>query len=178
MQSPKTTVSMKGDTGSSVINSPRQFMVIISSLKGVWFFQMHGMQSSTCTIRSHLDKSCTLVGQCFMTRKYSVQILKNSDPSGSSWLGSLTQAALPLVLEDGTVVLFEQTVDVILNTLLYGRICPGRHLAEDIIFIVVASILKTYTISLAKDAKGNEIPVVPGFSSGFISSVFPSYNNC
>ena len=174
MQSPKTTVSMKGDTGSFVINSPRQFMVVISSLEGAWFSQMHGMQSSICTIRSHLEKSCTLVGQCFMTRKCSVQILKNSDPSGSSWLGSQTQAPLPLVLEDGTVV--DQTIDVILNT-LYGRICPGRYLAEDIIFIVVASILKTYTISLAKDAKGNEIPVVPGFSSGFISSVFPSYNN-
>ena len=71
---------------------------------------------------------------------------------------------------------YTQTVDS-LNMLRYCSICPGRHLAEDSIFIVVASILKMYTISLAKDAEGNEIPVVPRFTSGFISLVFPPFTN-
>ena len=111
-----------------------------------------------------------------MTRRCSVQILKNSDRSGSSCQVSLTQVVLPLVLEDGAVVFYIRRVDV-LNMLRYFRICPGRHLAEDSIFIVVASILKLYTISLAKDAEGNEIPVVARYTSGFISLVCPPFTS-
>ncbi|KAI0057801.1 cytochrome P450 [Artomyces pyxidatus] len=39
------------------------------------------------------------------------------------------------------------------------RVCPGRHIAGDTLFIVAASILATYTIGKAKDAQGHDIPV-------------------
>ncbi|TFK41062.1 cytochrome P450 [Crucibulum laeve] len=37
------------------------------------------------------------------------------------------------------------------------RICPGRHVALDFIFIVVASVLTVYDICRAKDENGNDI---------------------
>jgi hypothetical protein len=40
---------------------------------------------------------------------------------------------------------------------LENRICPGRHLADKSIWIVVATILSTLSISKAKDEKGQEI---------------------
>ena len=49
------------------------------------------------------------------------------------------------------------------------RTCPGQHLADDSLWIAVASILKIYSISLAKDNEGNETPVEEKFTSGFIS---------
>lgn len=44
-------------------------------------------------------------------------------------------------------------------------------MAEDTIFLATAAILKLYSISLARDADGNEIPVEEKFSSGFTSFV-------
>ncbi|KAF8589876.1 cytochrome P450 [Ramaria rubella] len=41
------------------------------------------------------------------------------------------------------------------------RACPGRHMADNSIFIAVASILKEFNISHARDIEGNEIPVKP-----------------
>lgn len=37
------------------------------------------------------------------------------------------------------------------------RICPGRHLAEASVWIVVASILAVFDISAEKDAQGRDI---------------------
>ncbi|KAI0061754.1 cytochrome P450 [Artomyces pyxidatus] len=39
------------------------------------------------------------------------------------------------------------------------RICPGRHIVDATLYIVVASVLAAFTIGKAKDAEGNEIPV-------------------
>ncbi|KAI0056551.1 cytochrome P450 [Artomyces pyxidatus] len=50
------------------------------------------------------------------------------------------------------------------------RICPGRHLAEDTLSIVAASLLATYSIGKAKDAQGHEIAVGRGYTGGIISS--------
>jgi len=48
------------------------------------------------------------------------------------------------------------------------RICPGRYMAENSIFIAIASILHMFNISKAVDEDGNPIPVeacwVPGFT--------------
>ncbi|KAF8507777.1 cytochrome P450 [Gautieria morchelliformis] len=53
----------------------------------------------------------------------------------------------------------------------YGRrICPGRHLADNSVFIAVASILKVFDITPARDSStGEEIPVRQSFTSGFFS---------
>ncbi|KAF8578978.1 putative CyP450 monooxygenase [Ramaria rubella] len=62
------------------------------------------------------------------------------------------------------------------STIAFGfgrRICPGRFFADDSVFIAVASVLKMYSISPAKDAEGNEIAVEAKFTSGFISHPAP-----
>jgi Cytochrome P450 len=46
-----------------------------------------------------------------------------------------------------------------------NRMCPGRFLAENTVFIVVAHVLKVYSISPAKDTKGNEIPIAATYSA-------------
>ncbi|KAI0062717.1 cytochrome P450 [Artomyces pyxidatus] len=56
------------------------------------------------------------------------------------------------------------------------RICPGRHIAENTLFIVTASFLATYSIGKAKDAHGNEIPVGRKYTGGVIS--FPEKFEC
>lgn len=51
------------------------------------------------------------------------------------------------------------------------RICPGRYMAVDSIFIAVASILKVFNISHAIDSQGNEIPVKASSTLGTITYV-------
>ncbi|KAF8509756.1 cytochrome P450 [Hysterangium stoloniferum] len=46
------------------------------------------------------------------------------------------------------------------------RICPGRHLADNTIFIAIASILKAFNITPAEDTNGNPIPIKEAFTSG------------
>ncbi|KAI0064830.1 cytochrome P450 [Artomyces pyxidatus] len=48
------------------------------------------------------------------------------------------------------------------------RICPGRHVAENTLFIVAASLLTTYSIDKAKDAQGNAIPVGRGYTGAIV----------
>ncbi|TDL24453.1 cytochrome P450 [Rickenella mellea] len=52
------------------------------------------------------------------------------------------------------------------------RICPGMHLAENSLFLTVATILATFDIAKATDADGNEITPEVEFS-GFISHPRP-----
>ncbi|KIJ57190.1 hypothetical protein M422DRAFT_23283 [Sphaerobolus stellatus SS14] len=53
------------------------------------------------------------------------------------------------------------------------RICPGRHLAENTIFLAVASVLKVFNISPPKGDDGREIPIDVKFTSGAISRPLP-----
>jgi len=56
----------------------------------------------------------------------------------------------------------------------YGRrICPGRHLARNSLFIMVASILHAFRITNARDESGKIIPVEPDVTSGTISYPVP-----
>jgi cytochrome P450 len=54
---------------------------------------------------------------------------------------------------------------------VFNRACPGRQLAEATLFISIASLAAVFDISLAKDADGQEVPVSPDFTSGFVRSV-------
>jgi len=53
------------------------------------------------------------------------------------------------------------------------RVCPGKQLADNSIFILVASILSVFTISKEIDNLGNEIPVNPSFGEGLVSHPDP-----
>ena len=50
-----------------------------------------------------------------------------------------------------------------------SRICPGRHFAEDSLFINVASVLHAFSIVPAVDERGEPIPVEHKVSTGLVS---------
>ncbi|KIJ46265.1 hypothetical protein M422DRAFT_165543 [Sphaerobolus stellatus SS14] len=61
----------------------------------------------------------------------------------------------------------------------YGRrICPGRHMAENTLFIQIASMLQVFEIYGPRDATGKERPLEYTFSSGILSYVFPVNFQC
>ncbi|KAF8625969.1 hypothetical protein AX17_006694 [Amanita inopinata Kibby_2008] len=71
---------------------------------------------------------------------------------------------------DGT--LNDDTMDIAFG---FGRrICPGRHIATSTLWIMIASVLSTFTISKDKDEDGNEIDIDSGaFSDAVVSHPLP-----
>ncbi|KAJ7491785.1 cytochrome P450 [Mycena galericulata] len=53
------------------------------------------------------------------------------------------------------------------------RACPGKLLAENSLFIFIASILSVFRIGKDIDSAGNQIPIEPTFHSGLISHPKP-----
>ncbi|KAI0064142.1 cytochrome P450 [Artomyces pyxidatus] len=53
------------------------------------------------------------------------------------------------------------------------RSCPGIHLADATVWIVVASVLALYNITKAKDDVGNEVPVHVAYTDGVVSHPLP-----
>ncbi|KAI0331711.1 CyP450 monooxygenase [Cubamyces sp. BRFM 1775] len=51
------------------------------------------------------------------------------------------------------------------------RFCPGKHFADDTLFINIASVLHVFDIMPALDGQGKPIPVIPKIAPGFISYV-------
>jgi hypothetical protein len=51
------------------------------------------------------------------------------------------------------------------------RICPGRFLSQNSMFILIAHILTVFDIRPAVDEEGNEMKIKPRMTSGFISCV-------
>ncbi|KAF9063633.1 cytochrome P450 [Rhodocollybia butyracea] len=49
------------------------------------------------------------------------------------------------------------------------RVCPGKHLAESSLFILIATMLCCFDIRLPLDRSGHEIPIDPKFYFGFVS---------
>ncbi|KIJ36851.1 hypothetical protein M422DRAFT_260715 [Sphaerobolus stellatus SS14] len=59
----------------------------------------------------------------------------------------------------------------------YGRrVCPGRYMAENSLFIAVASILRNFDIKPARDSSGNEAMPEYDWTSGIFSS--PTHYQC
>jgi len=56
------------------------------------------------------------------------------------------------------------------------RICPGRYMAENSLFIAIATILQLFDISMCKDGSGNDIPPEFDWTSGFFS--YPTDFKC
>lgn len=48
------------------------------------------------------------------------------------------------------------------------RICPGRALAENALFLMTASIIQAFDISPAVDQSGHQIPINVNYSSGLV----------
>lgn len=48
------------------------------------------------------------------------------------------------------------------------RLCPGMHLSNQTLWIMVASVLALFDISKAKDAQGVEVPVYAKFTTGLV----------
>ncbi|KAF5387375.1 hypothetical protein D9757_005700 [Collybiopsis confluens] len=56
------------------------------------------------------------------------------------------------------------------DILAYGfgrRVCAGRHMADNTIWLAIASILATFALGKAKDENGNEIDISGEFTEGF-----------
>lgn len=56
-----------------------------------------------------------------------------------------------------------------------SRICPGRHLANDSIFITIASVVATFDISKSVGADGKFITPSGEYSSGLLRFAPPCY---
>jgi hypothetical protein len=54
------------------------------------------------------------------------------------------------------------------------RLCPGKNLGENSIFIMIASMLAAFTISKELDEYGKEIEPNPTFTSGIVRCVLLS----
>ena len=55
--------------------------------------------------------------------------------------------------------------------LVFPRICPGRHFADNSLFINIASLLHVFDIKPAVDERGATIPVKYSMTSGLVSYV-------
>ncbi|KAF5354016.1 hypothetical protein D9756_007051 [Leucocoprinus leucothites] len=71
-------------------------------------------------------------------------------------------------LKDGKI---DRTVrDPTVASFGFGRrICPGRFLAEDSMFILISHILSVYDIRPGLDKDGKEIPIKPEMTNGLLS---------
>lgn len=80
-----------------------------------------------------------------------------------------TQRQLRLVLGEGKYSEFGSVrVDVSL-TWLYLRICPGRYLAQNSLWLFVASTLHAFHIEPILDEAGYPVDIVPGMSDEIVS---------
>ena len=50
-----------------------------------------------------------------------------------------------------------------------GRVCPGRHFADDSLFINIALVLHVFSITPPLDEAGKAITIEPRMTNGFVS---------
>ncbi|KJA21663.1 hypothetical protein HYPSUDRAFT_687524 [Hypholoma sublateritium FD-334 SS-4] len=53
------------------------------------------------------------------------------------------------------------------------RICPGRHLASDSVWLTIATVLQNFDIQKKRDSNGKEIPISGEYSDGLIAHPVP-----
>ncbi|KAK0194733.1 cytochrome P450 [Armillaria mellea] len=53
------------------------------------------------------------------------------------------------------------------------RVCPGRHLGENNLFLLISGIMATVNIEKPKDPSGRELPFDPSYKSGLVT--FPEH---
>ena len=69
---------------------------------------------------------------------------------------------------------FRELIFTVLNIETPNRICPGRHLADQSVWITITSILASFTISPALSGSGE--PIIP--SEEFEFGVTRYFFNC
>ncbi|KAJ7133367.1 cytochrome P450 [Mycena epipterygia] len=58
------------------------------------------------------------------------------------------------------------------------RICPGKSLAENSLYIAIAYLLHCFSFQTPRDATGNEQPIQPTWKTGLTRQVFPNPFSC
>lgn len=53
------------------------------------------------------------------------------------------------------------------------RVCPGRHIAEQSLFAILATVLHTLDVVRAKDGEGREVVPDVRVNSGLLSHTYP-----
>ena len=59
--------------------------------------------------------------------------------------------------------------DVHIGGLIFPRICPGIHLADNLLYCIASSLLAVYDIKPPVDDQGTVIPLKPEFTNGILS---------
>lgn len=54
------------------------------------------------------------------------------------------------------------------SKLLGFRVCPGRHLSNNALFLFVASVLHVFNIEPSTDGSGNPVPIEVKMTTGLI----------
>jgi hypothetical protein len=78
-----------------------------------------------------------------------------------------TQTLWFLVLDAGRFRFQRSTTYI--SWVIFLRICPGRHLADNLLYSVVSCLLAVYDINPPVDDKGNSIKLEADFTSEFLS---------
>lgn len=55
--------------------------------------------------------------------------------------------------------------------IMIPRVCAGRYMADNTVWLTVASVLATLTLGKAKDKNGNEINILGEYTSGMLRYV-------
>lgn len=84
---------------------------------------------------------------------------------------------MPLDLEEGTDTVHSSLCPLRSNLNVYDRVCPGKHFAEDSLFITMASILATFDISKALDEEGMEITPSAEYTDSAITYAFNPHDS-
>jgi hypothetical protein len=82
---------------------------------------------------------------------------------------SIMEKSRSLVLAAGTKQF--EPISSLLNR--HYRECVGQHFAKDTLWILTASVLATFDFKKAKDENGNEIPIIPKLTDGFVWYSYP-----
>lgn len=67
-------------------------------------------------------------------------------------------------------VISDNTLSPRVTTNHIRRICPGRHFANDALFLAVASVLHTFDIRAPLGLDGKPLPVAPNIVRDFFLS--------
>ncbi|KAF9533207.1 cytochrome P450 [Crepidotus variabilis] len=64
--------------------------------------------------------------------------------------------------------------DEVLYTFGFGRrVCPGRHLASNTLWLTIVTVLALFNIGKKVKADGNEVPIKTDFTSGLVTHPLP-----
>ena len=69
-------------------------------------------------------------------------------------------------LEEGSWILLSDHLVQTINTPT-NRVCAGRYMADNTVWLTIASVLATLDLRKPKDKQGNDISISEDYTSGF-----------